>query len=139
MLRTNAAFGLLLAVLLAACGSQPAADTDVRVPVDGGGSYVDITAARLADMLEAKDFALVNVHVPYDGEIAPTDRFIPFDQVEDRLAELPAREAKIVLYCRSGSMSAIAARTLVAAGYTNVWNLDGGMNAWRALGYPVIE
>ena len=139
MLRTNAAFGLLLAVLLAACGSQPAADTDVRVPVEGGRSYVDITAARLADMLEAKDFTLVNVHIPYDGEIAPTDLFIPFDEVEDRLAELPAREARIVLYCRSGSMSAIAARTLVAAGYTNVWNLDGGMNAWRALGYPVIE
>ena len=138
MLRANATFGLLLTVLLAACGSQPA-DTDVRVPVDGGGSYVDITAARLADMLEAKDFTLVNVHIPYDGEIAPTDLFIPFDEVEDRLAELPAREARIVLYCRSGSMSAIAARTLVAAGYTNVWNLDGGMNAWRALGYPVIE
>ena len=139
MLRTNAALGLLLTVFLAACGSQPAADTDVRVPVDGGGSYVDITAARLADMLEAKDFTLVNVHIPYDGEIAPTDLFIPFDEVEDRLADLPAREAKIVLYCRSGSMSAIAARTLVAAGYTNVWNLDGGMNAWRALGYPVVQ
>ena len=55
------------------------------------------------------------------------------------MAELPPRETKIVLYCRSGSMSAIAARTLVAAGYTNVWNLDGGMNAWRALGYPVVE
>jgi len=55
------------------------------------------------------------------------------------LAELPPRETKIVLYCRSGSMSAIAARALVAAGYTKVWNLDGGMNAWRALGYPVVE
>ncbi|HEY57112.1 MAG TPA: rhodanese-like domain-containing protein [Anaerolineae bacterium] len=29
------------------------------------------------------------------------------------------------------------ARTLVQMGYTNVWNLDGGMNAWRQAGLPL--
>jgi len=129
----------LLAMSLAACGGEPATVTDVRVPVDGTGSYVDITASRLADMLETKDFTLVNVHVPYDGEIASTDLFIPYDRIATRLDALPPPAAKIVLYCRSGSMSAIAARSLVAAGYTNVWNLDGGMNAWRAQGFPIAE
>lgn len=137
-LRAALTLGLLV-VSVAACSGGPADGTDVRVPVDGGGSYADIAPARLADMLRAKDFALVNVHVPYEGEIDPTDLFIPFDQIAARLAELPSSESKIVVYCRSGSMSAIAARTLVVAGYTNIWNLDGGMNAWRAQGYPIEE
>ena len=35
------------------------------------------------------------------------------------------------LDCHGGGMSAIAACTLVKLGYTNVWNLDGGMSAWK--------
>jgi rhodanese-related sulfurtransferase len=36
-------------------------------------------------------------------------------------------------------MSAIAARTLVKSGYTNVWNLDGGMIEWERQGYELIR
>lgn len=135
--RITAVVGALLVVGLAACGGQPPADGEVRVEVEGGGSYVDVSPERLVTMLEAKDFTLVNVHIPYEGEIAETDLFIAYDQVGSRLAELPARDARIVLYCRSGSMSTTAALTLVRAGYTNVLNLEGGMNAWRAAGFPL--
>jgi len=111
-----------------------------KVPVAGGGSYTDVNAGSLARMLEKKDFPLINVHIPYEGEIAGTDLFIPFDQVEAKLAELPAdRSAKLVLYCRSGSMSATAARALVRLGYTNVLNLDGGMIAWKQAGHPLVR
>ncbi len=36
-------------------------------------------------------------------------------------------------------MSATAARELVKLGYTDVWNLDGGMIAWKQLGYPLLD
>lgn len=124
-------------VVAAACTGQPTGSSSTAVPEPAG--YVDIQPVRLVDMLADKDFTFVNVHVPYEGEIVVTDLFIPFDQITERLDVLPGRDAKIVLYCRSGSMSTTAARALVAAGYTNVWNLDGGMNAWRADGYPVVE
>lgn len=127
---------LLLALALGACAGQSAPSNAKSVAVDGG-SYLDVTPAGLAVMLEAKDFTLVNVHVPYEGEIADTDLFIPFDELAGRLSELPPPGAKIVLYCRSGSMSASAAEALVAAGYTQVLNLAGGMNAWRAAGLPL--
>lgn len=111
-----------------------------KVPVEGTGSYTNVNAASLKLMLENKDFPLVNVHIPYEGEIEPTDLFIPYNEVETNLAKLPAdKGAKIVLYCRSGSMSAIAARTLVRLGYTNVWNLDGGMIGWQQMGYPLAQ
>ena len=77
-------------------------------------------------MLGAKDFLLVNVHIPYDGELAGTDLFIPFDQITDQLDKLPQdKSAKLVLYCRSGRMSTEAGRDLVGLGYTNVWELGG--------------
>ncbi len=98
-----------------------------------------ITADRLAAMLEHKAFTLLNVKTPYVGEIDGTDLYIPFDQLGARAAELPAdRTGKIVVYCRSGHESAIAAQTLVDLGYSNIDNLDGGMAAWTASGRELI-
>jgi len=78
--------------------------------------------------------------VPYEGELDRTDLFIPYDQITSRLAELPsAKDAKILVYCRSGRMSTIAAKALVGLGYTNVWELDGGMIAWEAAGYQIMQ
>jgi rhodanese-related sulfurtransferase len=137
----------LISGLLAACGAQPAAPTaaltsGVSRSVEGG-TYTDITPAQLAEMLDAsrKDFIFINTHIPYEGEIAQTGAFIPFEENgPQRVNEYPAdKTTKIVLYCRSGRMSTIVAKELVKAGYTNVWNLDGGMIAWEKAGFELIR
>lgn len=143
---------VLVALVTAACagGSSPAASTaappastapsGLMTVYADGGTYTSVSPARLTEMLAAKDFTLVNVHVPYEGEIDRTDLFIPYDQVTSRLAELPsAKDAKILVYCRSGRMSTIAAKALVGLGYTNVWELDGGMIAWEAAGFQLVQ
>lgn len=100
----------------------------------------NVNAAQLHDMLAAKDFTLLNVKTPYIGEIEGTDLYIPFDQLAARASELPAdKGAKILVYCRSGVQSGQAAQTLLSLGYTNVWNLEGGMNAWQAAGFGLIQ
>ena len=82
----------------------------------------------------------MNVHIPYEGEIPPTDLFVPYNEVEQYLRQFPPdKTAKIVLYCRSGSMSATAAKTLVKQGFTNVWNLEGGMVDWEKQGYKLVR
>lgn len=123
-----------LALLAAACSPTPATGL-----VSNAVGYANITVVQLAEMLETKDFVLVNTHIPYEGEIPQTDLFIPFNEIVDHLDELPSKDARIVLYCRSGSMSTTAAETLVTLGYTDVYEVDGGMRAWEAAGYGLIR
>jgi rhodanese-related sulfurtransferase len=141
---------VLMALLLVACGGQESTDSEMvnadlseerqTVPLDGGGSYTNVSADGLALMFENKEFPLINVHIPYEGEIEGTDDFIPFDQVQQNLDKLPAdKDSRVVIYCRSGSMSGISARSLVELGYTDVWNLDGGMIAWEASGRSIQQ
>jgi rhodanese-related sulfurtransferase len=123
-----------------ASGSEPAPGQTRAIAVQGGGAYIDVNAAGLAAMLQEKLFPLINVHIPYEGEIEGTDLLIPFDGMAANLNRLPSdKSAKIVLYCRSGAMSAVAASDLVRLGYTNVWNLEGGMIAWGKAGYRLIH
>ncbi len=104
------------------------------------GSWTNISPDTLAAELKAKDFTLLNVKTPYIGEIDGTDLYIPYNQLTARASELPAdKSAKIVVYCRSGNESAIASQTLLDLGYTNIQNLDGGMNAWTASGRSIVQ
>ncbi len=131
-------FVAMLGVLgLAACAPRTVAEQKISV---AGGAYTSVSPAGLQQMLKAKDFVLVNVHIPFAGSIAGTDVSIPYDAIGQQLSQLPPdTSAKIVLYCRSGHMSTLAAETLVKLGYTNVWTLEGGMQAWQAAGFPLQD
>ena len=125
----------ILSVLLIGCQSKAVTGASVTA---AGGSYQNVTSDELNTMLKDKDFVFVNVHIPFAGNIAETDLAIPYDQIEQNLSQLPSdKSAKIVLYCRSGHMSQIAAEKLVSLAYTNVWNLKGGMIDWEQAGYKI--
>lgn len=132
---------LMVMVLLSACNSPatstPAVEVVGKNVTVGDGSYTDVSVAEMQTMLANKDFIFVNVHIPFEGDIAGTDLSIPYDQIAENVDKFPDKDAKIVLYCRSGRMSAIAAETLLGLGYTNLWNLDGGMVEWEQAGLKV--
>lgn len=132
---------IFLMVLLAACQSKPAEIAGDKITVDGG-TYTSVNADELNAMLKNKDFVFINVHIPFAGNIDGTDLSIAYDQITDpgNLAQLPVdKNAKIVLYCRSGRMSAIAAEALIKQGYTNILDLAGGMVAWEEAGYELEQ
>ncbi len=122
---------LATALVAAACGRS---DSTGASP-----GYTDISVSELQKMLEDEELTLVNTHIPFEGNIAGTDVSIPYNEISGKLDQLPAnKDAKLVLYCRSGSMSTDAATTLVESGYTNVFELDGGMIAWEKAGLPLL-
>jgi rhodanese-related sulfurtransferase len=135
--------GVIAVLALVACssgsGGQPAAQEQAAGPelAKNAAGFTDITVAQLANMMENKDFVLVNVHVPFEGDLPQTDLSIPFNEIGSHLGQLPDRDARIVLYCRSGNMSTQAAQELAGLGYSNVMELDGGFNAWKAAGHAM--
>jgi len=96
-----------------------------------------LSPAEFSEVVSEPETVTINVHVPYEDEIPGTDSFIPFDRVDRRRAELPPRSSPIGVYCRTGPMSATAARTLQRLGYRDVYDLRGGMRAWRTSGRPI--
>ena len=133
-----------LLLLVTACARAPATaplPQDLASLPKNGDGYADITAQQLSEILadENRDLTLVNVHIPYEGEIPETDLFIPFNEIADHVEELPDRDAPIVLYCRTGPMSTEAAEALVSLGYSNILEVDSGMRAWEAAGYMLED
>ncbi len=55
------------------------------------------------------------------------------------MAALPNKGARIILYCRSGRMSEIASRALIDQGYTQLFDVQGGMSAWEASGRTLVK
>lgn len=127
-------------VATAACsgGGPPASAAPSSAALTAGAEAVaPVPPAEFAAAL-ANAF-VVNVHVPDEGSIAGTDAAIPFDEVGDRVAELPQdRAATLAVYCKTGRMSAEAVATLRGLGYTDIVELSGGMDAWVADGRELL-
>ncbi len=76
-------------------------------------------------------FELIDVREPFEYEIARIDgaKLIPLGEITERLDELTG-ERPIVVHCHSGTRSAQAVRLLQQRGVPNVYNLEGGIDAW---------
>jgi rhodanese-related sulfurtransferase len=137
-MRCSINIATILPVLLLLVPIAAIAERGTPVSIEEG-TYRSISAVELSQMLASKDFFLVNVHVPYAGEIPGTDVVISYLETTARLGDYPHdKDSKIVIYCMTNRMSAITVRQLLKNGYKNVYLLDGGMKAWEASGFKLV-
>ena len=83
-----------------------------------------------AQALVAGGAVVVDVRTPkeYEAGHIPGARLVPFDQIAARAGELPPKDQPVVLYCRTGRRTGLAAETLRSLGYTKVYDLQGLTN-----------
>ena len=95
-----------------------------------------INAAELNLIMHNQDIFLVDVHTPRQQHIKGTDLFIPYNEIEKYQDKLPEdKNTAIYLYCQGGPMGNAAAKSLHGLGYSQLFNLSGGANAWRNAGF----
>ena len=100
-----------------------------------------IEASELVARLSAdEDLVVLDVRTPdeYAGGHIPGAINVPHTELGERLAslDLPV-DAEIVVHCERGGRAAAAEEILREAGYTDIRDLEGHMQAWRAAGHPV--
>ena len=119
----------LIAFLVMGCSKQ-AAKTDS----DKSGGYQKITASAVKSRLDkGEQLIIVDVRTKeeYDGGHIPKSLLIPYDEIEVKAASLlPDKNAAIIVYCRTGRRSEIAAKSLLKLGYTNVADM-GAISDWK--------
>lgn len=97
------------------------------------------TAAAL-QLINHKDAVVLDVREAseFKGGRLLNAKHIPLGKLRERIGELERyRETPLVVVCRSGNRSATACSLLGREGFTQVYNLSGGMMAWQKAGLPV--
>lgn len=122
-----AAVAAVSAVLLAACGTPSAVQT--------------VDAASFAAQTQTAGVTIIDVRTADEFAAGHIENAINID-VEDGnfdagIADLDKTKTYAV-YCHSGRRSLIAANTMADAGFTSIYNLDGGVGAWGAAGYALV-
>ena len=103
---------------------------------EGAPELPEISATELREKMERDDdFVLVDVREPHERSIADLPDVgqlrLPVGEFEARMEEELDPDREIVVYCRSGARSGWAVSRLREAGFRKVWNLKGGILAWR--------
>jgi rhodanese-related sulfurtransferase len=95
----------------------------------------NITPEEVKNRLDKSEtLHLIDVREPYENaEFNIGGKLLPLGEIQSMQIEdiEDLRNEEVILYCRSGNRSGIAALTLDQIGFTNTKNLTGGMLAWQ--------
>ena len=117
---------ILLTISVSACSGKNA---------DLGGNTVTVDEALR--LWQNKEAVIIDVRTmqEYQAGHIPEVPLLPLNELESRTDEVP-RNQKVLFICRSGNRSGQAVSLLKNKGFDNLYNIEGGMLAWRG---PVIK
>jgi adenylyltransferase/sulfurtransferase len=126
------------------CGENPTIfapiDYDQFCGTRNEASVPGISVEELKRKMDAREvFELIDVREPFEFEIARIDgaKLIPLGEISERVDELH-REKTFIIHCHSGVRSAQAVQLLKQRGFANVYNLEGGIDAWSDIIDPTV-
>lgn len=107
-----------------------------------GRLYADVTAEEAQRLIESNGgyqsdtLLVVDVRTPkeFAAKHVSNAKLVPFEELDKRYRmDVPDTREKILVYCSSGERSRLACDLLGRAGYTNLYNIQDGLQAWRGL------
>lgn len=117
----------VLTIIFTGCNSMDNNKLDTK---DTGYKKISVEDAK--KIIDSEDVIILDVRTQeeYNSGHIENAVLLPVADIKAKAAEiLPDKDAKILVYCRSGNRSAAASKELIAMGYTKVYDF-GGINSW---------
>lgn len=105
-------------------------------------TIASVTPAALAERIgSGEDICLVDVRTPveFEGVHAQGAHNVPLDAFDPAAVVRSSNGERVHVICHSGSRASAACERMLAAGCSNVVNVEGGTQAWEAAGLPVVR
>ena len=101
-----------------------------------------VTPNQAADLLAESKAVIIDVREieEWDEQHIKGAMFIPLTQIKKHIGSLAKyKDSTVIVQCRSGRRSSLAAGTLISAGFSKIYNLEGGILAWNKQGLGTVR
>ncbi len=136
----------IIALSLAACATQNmggAARTSDQLVRDAKASIKEVSIDDVKKMIDNKEKIIildVRDKEEFETGYIPGAINLSRGMLEFKIATMvPDKKAKIIVYCGIDLRGPVATKTLNDFGYENAVNINGGLKAWKAAGYPIAK
>ena len=107
--------------------------------------YTDISVQQGKEMVDRGEVFILDVRTPEEyaaghikGSTLLALQDIPEQELGEKLKDIP-KDRKILVYCRTDRRSTQASQILVENGFSEVYNMKGGIIGWMNAGYEVVK
>ena len=104
-----------------------------------GLSSNDVDVHEAKRLIDAGKVRVVDVRTQFHAPAMPGAEYVALQDILARPGEVVPRDKPVLFICEVGQSSGVATLMALALGVNDAYNLQGGMEAWAAAGYPTVE
>jgi len=129
---------LTLVFVLTSCSSKEEKEISEETSMNEETKYIKISSEEAKKTMDSEEVIVLDVRTQAEYAEGHIENavLLPVDEISAKAEEvIKDKDAKILVYCRSGNRSAAAAKNPISMGYTNVYDF-GGIIDWH---YKIIK